>query len=39
VIYAGSVLPPKERRIWLDMVAEATDDLLDKAVANCAKQG
>jgi hypothetical protein len=39
VIYAGSVLPAKERRIWLDMVASATDDVLDKAVAACAKQG
>jgi hypothetical protein len=38
VIFAGSVLPPKERRIWLEMVAEATDDLLDKAVANAVKQ-
>ena len=38
VIFAGSVLPPKERRIWLEMIAESTDDLLDKAVANAANQ-
>ena len=39
VILAGSILPPKERRIWLDLVANSTDDILDKAVARYAKRG
>lgn len=38
VIYAGSVLPPKERKIWLEMVEESSEDLLDKAIAQCAKR-
>lgn len=37
VIYAGSALPATERRIWLDMVAENSDDMLERAVAQFAK--
>jgi Reverse transcriptase (RNA-dependent DNA polymerase) len=37
VIYAGSALPAKERRIWLDMVSNSTSDSLERAVAQYAK--
>lgn len=37
VIYAGSALPTKERRIWLETVAKSSDDRLDRAIAICAK--
>jgi hypothetical protein len=37
VIYSGSVLPATERRIWLDMVAETSDDILEQAVAKFSK--
>jgi hypothetical protein len=38
VIYSGSVLPATERRIWLDMVAETSDDILEQAVAKFSKE-
>jgi hypothetical protein len=38
VIYSGSVLPPTERRIWLDMIAETSDDILEQAVAKFSKE-
>ena len=37
IIYAGSALPAKERKIWLEMVANSTSDPLEKAVAQFAK--
>ena len=34
VIYAGQILPAKEKKIWLNMIREKGDHL-DRAVANC----
>lgn len=39
VIFAGSVLPGVERRVWLDLVSDTTEDLLERAVAQTAKNG
>jgi hypothetical protein len=33
IISAGSALPETERKIWLEMIAASTGDLLEKAVA------
>jgi hypothetical protein len=37
VIYSGSVLPRTERGIWLNMVAQTSDDILERAVARFSK--
>lgn len=37
IIFAGSALPGTECRIWLDMVSNSTDDLLERAVAQYTK--
>lgn len=39
VIFAGSALPATERRIWLDLIIDTTDDILERAVAQFAKHG
>jgi reverse transcriptase-like protein len=38
IIYAGSSLPAKERKIWLEMVLDLASDPLERAVAQYAKQ-
>jgi hypothetical protein len=38
IIYAGSSLPARERKIWLEMVLDLTSDPLERAVAQYAKQ-
>jgi hypothetical protein len=39
VIFAGFALPGTERRVWLDLVAETTEDMLERAIAQFAKDG
>ena len=38
VIYSGSVLPITERRVWLNMIAETSGDILEQAVAKFSKE-
>jgi hypothetical protein len=38
IIYSGSVLPITERRVWLNMVAETSGDILEQAVAKFSKE-
>jgi hypothetical protein len=33
IIYAGSILPPGEKRPWLGLIEESTEDPLERAVA------
>jgi hypothetical protein len=36
IIFAGSILPPSERRAWLTSIEEGSEDVLDRAVAQFA---